>query len=158
MPFRPIEVILGKALTPMMVGYALFLSMLFLTTIVFGVPLRGSLPLLLGLAIIYLVCEMTKGVLLSMMARTQMQAIMLVFMVAMVDMIFSGYAVAVENMPPILRTLAEVIPIHHFLVILRGIMLKDVGLSVIWPHVLALVAIGSVIMVFTARQYRRYAG
>lgn len=158
MPFRPVEVILGKALTPMMVGYALFLSMAFLTTVVFGVPFRGSLPLLLVLAVIYLVCEMTKGVLLSMLARTQMQAIMLVFTVAMVDIIFSGYAVAVENMPPLLQTLANVIPIHHFLVILRGIMLKDVGLSVLWPHVLALVLIGSVIMIFTARQYRRYAG
>jgi ABC-2 type transport system permease protein len=158
MPFRPIEVILGKALTPMMVGYALFMSMLFMTTVVFGVPLRGSLTLLLLLAVVYLICEMTKGVLLSMAARTQMQAIMLVFVVAMVDMTFSGYAVAVENMPPILQTLANFIPIHHFLVIVRGIMLKSAGLDVLWPHVLALVLIGSVFMMFTARQYRRYAG
>jgi ABC-2 type transport system permease protein len=155
MPFRPIEVILGKALTPMMVGYMLFLSMLFLTVSVFGVPLRGSLPLLLVLAVVYLLAEMGKGVLLSMSSKTQMQAFMLVFVVAMVDMVFSGYAVAVETMPPLMQQLSMFIPIRHWLIIMRGIMLKNAGLDVLWPNVLALILIGSVIMSFTAIQYRR---
>jgi ABC-2 type transport system permease protein len=158
MPFRPIEVILGKALTPMMVGYMLFLSMLLLTVSVFGVPLRGSFPLLLVLAVVYLLAEMGKGVLLSMSSKTQMQAFMLVFVVAMVDMVFSGYAVAVETMPPLMQQLSMFIPIRHWLIIMRGIMLKNAGLDVLWPNVLALILIGSVIMSFTAIQYRRNVG
>ncbi len=158
MPFRPIEVILGKALTPMMVGYGLFLSMLFLTTVVFGVPLRGSLPLLLIMACIYLMAEIGKGVLASMISRTQLQAVLLVFVIVMVDFVFSGYAVAVETMPPWIQTLSNIVPIRHWLIIVRGIMLKDVGLDVLWPHVAALVLIGSVILSFTATQYRRNVG
>lgn len=158
MPFRPIEVILGKALTPMLVGYGLFLAMLFLTTVVFGVPLRGSLPLLLIIGILYLMAEIGKGVLASMISRTQLQAVLLVFVVVMFDFVFSGYAVAVETMPEAVQTLSNLVPIRHWLIIVRGIMLKDVGLSVLWPHVLALVGIGAVILTFTATQYRRNIG
>lgn len=158
MPYRAYEVIIGKALTPMLAGFLLFLSMLGLTVFAFGVPFRGSLPLLLILALIYLMSEMGKGVLLSMSSRTQLQAVLLVFVVAMVDMVFSGYAVAVETMPPVIRTLSNLIPIRHWLIIVRGIMLKDVGLDVLLPHILALVAIGVVIISFTATQYRRNVG
>ncbi len=155
MPFRAYEVILGKALSPMLVGYVLFLLVLGLMTIVFGVPLRGSLPLLMLLALVYLVAEMGKGVLLSMVARTQLQAVLLVFVLVMMDLIFSGYAVAVDTMPQIVQTLSNFIPIRHWLLIMRSIMLKSAGLDVLWPHVLALIALGTVIISFTAWQYRR---
>jgi ABC-2 type transport system permease protein len=155
MPFRSIEVIIGKALTPMLVGYALFLSMLFLTVVVFGVPFRGSLPLLLVLAVVYLLAEIGKGILASLISRTQLQAFLLVFVIAMVDMVFSGYAVAVETMPETMQTLANFVSIRHWLIIVRGIMLKDVGLEILWPNILAMMAIGSVILGITATQYRR---
>ncbi len=155
MPFRPVEVILGKALTPMMVGYILFITMLTISVVLFGVPLRGSLILLLVLAVLYLLAEMGKGVLASMASKTQLQAFLLVFVVAMVDMIFSGYAVAVETMPPLLRDIATFVPIRQWLIIMRGIMLKDSNVSILYPHVLLLVAIGAVIISVTARQYRR---
>ncbi|NDJ84477.1 MAG: ABC transporter permease [Chloroflexi bacterium] len=157
MPYRSVEVIIGKALAPMVVGFALFLAMMGLTVFAFGVPFRGSLPLLMVLAIIYLVAELGKGILMSMLSRTQLQAVLLVFVLAMVDMIFSGYAVAVETMPPFIRFLSNFVAIRHWLLIVRGIMLKDVGLSVLWPHVLAIIAIGTVILTFTATQYRRQA-
>jgi ABC-2 type transport system permease protein len=155
MPYRSWEVIIGKTLTPMIIGYVLFATMLGLTTVVFGVPLRGSLPLLLVLAVIYLTAEVGKGILLSLAARTQLQAVLMVMGVAMLDMIFSGYAVAVETMPGFLQKLANLFAIRHWLVILRGIMLKEVGLEVLLPHVVAIVIIGVVIIAFTATQYRR---
>lgn len=155
MPFRPVEVILGKALTPMMVGYILFITMLTLSVVLFGVPLRGSIILLLVLAVLYLLAEMGKGVLASMASKTQLQAFLLVFVVAMVDMIFSGYAVAVETMPTFLRDFSTIIPIRQWLIIMRGIMLKDSGIDILYPHILLLVAIGTVIISVTARQYRR---
>lgn len=157
MPFRSVEVIIGKALAPMIVGYGLFLSMLFLTTVVFGVPMRGSLALMLALAVVYLLAEIGKGVLLSLVSKTQLQAVLLVFVVAMVDMIFSGYAVGVETMPAFIQSIADFIPIRHWLIIMRGIMLKDAGIDVLLPHILALVALGAVILGFTAWQFRRRA-
>jgi len=155
MPYRSWEVILGKVLAPMVVGYTLFLTMLALTVFVFHVPVRGPVLLLLGLAVVYLFAEVGKGILLSILARTQLQAVLLVFSVAMVDMIFSGYAVAVESMPPFLQTLANFFSIRHWLTITRGIMLKGAGLEILWPHVLAIVLIGTVIVSLTARAYRR---
>ena len=155
MPFRASEVILGKALSPMLVGYVLFLLVLALMTFVFGVPMRGSLLLLMMLALLYLLAEMGKGVLLSLLARTQLQAVLLVFVLVMLDLIFSGYAVAVETMPPLVQSVANVIPIRHWLVILRGVMLKGAGLEVLWPQVLALAGLAVVIISFTAWQYRR---
>ncbi len=156
MPYHSVEVVVGKALAPMIVGFGLFLAMIGLTVFAFGVPFRGSLILLLVLAVIYLMAEIGKGILMSMLSRTQLQAVLLVFVIAMVDMIFSGYAVAVETMPPAVRTLSNFVSIRHWLIIVRGIMLKDVGLDVLWPHVLAIILIGSVIMGITATQYRRY--
>lgn len=156
MPYRSIEVILGKALAPMLVGTSLFLAMMGLTVFAFGVPFRGSFILLLVIALLYLMAEMNKGILMSIGSRTQLQAMLLVFVLAIVDMIFSGYAVAVETMPPAIRTLSNFVPIRHWLIIVRGVMLKDVGLSVLWPHVVAILAIGAVYVTITATQYRRH--
>lgn len=155
MPYRPAEVVIGKLIVPMVIGYALFLIMLALTTLAFHVPFRGSLALLLVLAVVYLIAEIGKGILLSMTARTQLQAVMLVVGVAMVDMIFSGYAVAVETMSPFMQTLSNIFAIRHWLTIVRGIMLKGVGLDVLWPSLAAIVAIGAVILSITFWAYRR---
>ncbi len=154
MPYRSWEVILGKVLAPMVVGYTLFLAMLAMTGFVFHVPIHGPVLLLLALAVVYLFAEVGKGILLSIAARTQLQAVLLVFSVAMIDMIFSGYAVAVESMPPFLQTVANFFSIRHWLIITRGIMLKGIGLETLWPHVLAIVVIGAVIVSLTAWAYR----
>lgn len=155
MPYRALEVVAGKALAPMIVGYVLFLSMLGLMVFVFDVPVRGSLPLLLMLAVLYLAAEIGKGVLLSMIARTQLQALLLVFSIVMFDLIFSGFAVAIETMPPLAQTFSNFIPSHHWLEIMRSVLLKDAGLDVLMPNVLSLMLIGGVILAFTAYQYRR---
>jgi ABC-2 type transport system permease protein len=76
-------------------------------------------------------------------------------LIGMVDIMFTGYAVPVESMPRVLQVFANFIPAHHWLVILRGIMLKGVGLEVLWPHVLALIVLGVVIVGFSLRFVRR---
>ena len=155
MPYRSWEVVIGKLIAPMVIGYGLFLIMLALTTLVFHVPFRGSLPLLLVLAVVYLIAEIGKGILLSMAARTQLQAVMLVVGIALVDMIFSGYAVAVETMSPFMQAVSNIFAIRHWLTIVRGIMLKGVGLEVLWPSLAAILVIGAVILSITFWAYRR---
>jgi ABC-2 type transport system permease protein len=155
MPFSSMEIILGKAIPAIIVGFVDFVLMLSMIHFVFGVPIRGSLPLLLVLAFGYLLVELGKGMVISVMSRTQQQAFLLVMMIGMLDFMFTGYAAPVESMPQIVRHLANVIPAYHWLTILRSILLKGAGLEVLWPNVMALALLGLVIGTFSLRYVRR---
>jgi ABC-2 type transport system permease protein len=155
MPFSSFEIIVGKSIPVVIVGFADFLLMLGMVHFAFGVPVRGSLLLLLALACLYLLVELGKGLVLSVISRTQHQAFLLVLLVGMVDFMFTGYAAPVEGMPKVLQWFANFIPAHHWLEILRGVLLKGAGLDVLWPHVLALLGLGLVIGFFSFRFVRR---
>jgi ABC-2 type transport system permease protein len=155
MPFSSMEIILGKAMPAILVGFFDFVLMLSMVHFAFGVPVRGSLPLLLALAFGYLLVELGKGMVISVISRTQHQAFLLVMMIGMSDFMFTGYAAPVESMPQIVRHLANVIPAYHWLTILRSILLKGAGLEVLWPNVLALALLGLVIGTFSLRYVRR---
>jgi ABC-2 type transport system permease protein len=155
MPFSSLELIIGKAIPVIMIGFFDFVLMLSMINLAFKVPIRGSIPLLLGLAIVYLLVELSKGMVISVISKTQHQAFLLVMLIGMADFMFTGYAAPVEGMPEALQFVANFIPAHHWLAILRGIMLKDAGLDILWPHVIALFLIGSVIITLSWRFIRR---
>jgi len=155
MPFSSMEIIAGKSIPVILVGFADFLLMLGMVHFAFGVPVRGSLPLLLLLAFGYLLVELGKGLVISVISRTQHQAFLLVMLVGMADFMFTGYAAPVEGMPLALQYFANLVPAHHWLAILRGLLLKGTGLDVLWPHVLALAILGLVIGTFSLRFVRR---
>ena len=155
MPFSPIEIIIGKSIPVVLVGFFDFVLMLGMIHLAFGVPIRGSLPLLLALAFGYLLVELGKGMVVSVTSRTQHQAFLFVMMFGMADFMFTGYAAPVESMPRVIQILANWVPAYHWLAILRGILLKGAGLDVLWPHVLALAALGLVIGTFSLRYVRR---
>jgi ABC-2 type transport system permease protein len=148
-PLRSIELILGKALPVMMLSYLNFLLMLGLVVFVFRVPMRGSWSLLLTIALFYLLVEMGWGLMISAVSRTQVQALLLAFMLMMVEVVFSGYAFPVENMPWLLQRIANFVPIKHWLIVLRSILLKGAGVHVFWKELLSLAALGLVINVVT---------
>jgi len=154
MPFSVMEIILGKSIPVIIVGFADFLLMLSMVHFAFDVPVRGSLGLLLFLAFGYLMVELGKGLVISVISRTQHQAFLLVMLVGMTDFMFTGYAAPVEGMPKILQWIANFIPAHHWLTILRGILLKGAGLEILWPNLLALVGLGIVIGAFSLRFVR----
>ena len=155
MPFSSFEIILGKSIPVILIGFADFVLMLGMVHFAFKVPIRGSLPLLLVLAFVYLIVELGKGLVISVVSHTQHQAFLLVMLVGMVDFMFTGYAAPVEGMPKILQWLANFIPAHHWLEILRGILLKNAGVDVLWLHVLALLGLGILIIAFSFRFVRR---
>lgn len=155
MPFSSLEIIIGKSIPVIIVSFTDFLLMLGMVHFAFDVPVRGSLLLLLGLAFGYLLVELSKGLVLSVISRTQHQAFLLVLLVGMVDFMFTGYAAPVESMPRALQVFANAIPAHHWLTILRGIALKGAGLDVLWPNVLALLVLGIVIGSFSLRFVRK---
>ncbi len=145
-PIRRFELIIAKAVPAVLLSYVTFILMMQVAIYAFGVPMRGSWLLLLGSASIFLFVELSIGLMISAVSRTQLQALLGAFMWVMIEFLFSGYGVPVENMPPILQKIAHIFPIYHFMIIFRGILLKGVGLETIWPQILAGLAIGAVVI------------
>jgi ABC-2 type transport system permease protein len=145
-PIRRFEMIVAKAIPAVLLSYLTFILMLLVAMNFFGVPMRGSWLLLLGSASIFLFIEISIGLMISAVSANQLQALLGAFMWVMVEFLFSGYGVPVENMPPVLQKLAHIFPIYHFMIIFRGILLKGVGLETIWPQILAGLAIGAVVI------------
>ena len=155
MPLRRIELLVGKAIPALIVGALNFVLMLAVAIWGFEIPLRGSLPLLLALTLLFIAVEIGYGIFISAIARTQQQAILLVFVLAMIDMTFSGYLVRVKNLPGALQAIARVVPFSHYLTIVRGVMLKGAGLDALWPHAAAMLAVGAVITTVAVRSLSR---
>jgi len=155
MPFSSLEIIIGKSIPVVAVGLIDFALMLGMVHFAFHVPVRGSIPLLFSLAFIYTLVELGKGMAISVFSKSQHQSFLLVLVVGMVDFMFTGYAAPVESMPKIIQFLANFIPAHHWLDILRGITLKGSTMADILPDVLWLLLLGSVIGFFSLRYIRK---
>jgi ABC-2 type transport system permease protein len=154
-PIKPSQIVIGKSVMAVSLGYTLFLLMLGMVVWLFDVPMRGSLALLMILAFIYMLVELGWGLMISAVARSQMQALLACFVVVMVMIIFSGYAFPVETMPPFMQTIANIFPLKHWLIIFRAILLKGAGLQVFWPEFLAILVLGGFIYAGTIILLRR---
>jgi ABC-2 type transport system permease protein len=129
--------------------------MLAVAVLGFHVPMRGSLLLLFAMTVLFILTEIGYGVFISGLARTQQQAILFVFVLAMVDMTFSGYLVRVKNLPAVLQAIAQIVPFHHYLTIVRAVMLKGSGMDVLWPHALAMPLMGLLVTAVAVRNLSR---
>ncbi len=154
-PLRRVELVIGKAIPALIIGALNFLLMLAVAVLGFHVPMRGSLLLLFAMTVLFILTEIGYGVFISGLARTQQQAILLVFVLAMVDMTFSGYLVRVKNLPAVLQAIAQIVPFHHYLTIVRAVMLKGSGMDVLWPHALAMPLMGLLVTAAAVRNLSR---
>ena len=154
-PITPAEFILGKTLPFALIGMTDVLIVSAVGVFWFEVPIRGSLPLLLLAAALYLLTMLGAGLLISTISRTQQQAMMSIFFFFFPAMLLSGFAFPVENMPEVVQWLTVVNPLRYFLTIVRGIFLKGVGLDVLWPQVLALAVIGVTTLVLATRRFHK---
>jgi ABC-2 type transport system permease protein len=107
----------------------------------FKVPMRGSFAMLFGLSLLFIVAEIGWGLTLSAIARTLQQAALMICVLAMLDISFSGYVMPVSRMPTALQALAQVFPLQHYLVVIRSVMLKGSTLAAVWQPALALAAL-----------------
>jgi drug efflux transport system permease protein len=148
-PIRRSEFILGKTVPFFLVGLADTALVAAVGTWWFGVPFRGSAPLLLLGASLFLLSMLGVGLLISTAAMTQQQAMVTGFFVVMPSVIFSGLGTPVSSMPNALQWICEVNPLLHFLIVLRDLYLKGVGFEVLWPHMLAMALIGTALLTFT---------
>jgi ABC-2 type transport system permease protein len=158
-PIRAWEFLGGKLLPYAAVAYVEMLLLLGAGHLWFGVPVRGSLPLLLGLAALYVLCTVGIGLLVSVHTRSQVVAILLsIVLTLMPAFLFSGFLFPIVSMPPLFQAYTHLFPARHFMEIARGITLKGVGLERLWPSALLLVAYGGAVLTLAALSFRRTVG
>ncbi|NES97619.1 MAG: ABC transporter permease [Desertifilum sp. SIO1I2] len=122
---------------------------------VFGVPFRGNFLLFLGLSGLYLLVGIGIGILLATLCRTQQQVVLTSFFINLPLIQLSGAIAPIESMPIFFKYLSLLNPLRHYITIVRGILLKGVGLTVLWPHAIALLGFAIVLLSVSIRQFRR---
>jgi ABC-2 type transport system permease protein len=131
------------------------LEILIVGVVLFGVPIQGSVPLLLGLSSLFLATSLGLGILISTVSKTQQEAMLLSFFILMPSIFLSGYLFPIEAMPQALQYVSRVIPLTYVLVIVRSIVLKGVGLEVLADQAWALAIFGLVVMALAAARFRK---
>jgi ABC-2 type transport system permease protein len=154
-PLRSVELVAGKGSPAVAIGMLNFGAMYAVSLAVFKVPMHGSLLLLSVLTLLFVVAVVGWGLVLSAVSRTQQQAILLVFIQAMIEVAFSGFLVPVKNMPALLQAISRFVPLQYYLSIVRSIMLKGAGLAALWPQALALLGLSLLIVVLAFRMVAR---
>jgi ABC-2 type transport system permease protein len=146
-PLGRAQLILGKLLPYGVIGMIDAMIVLLVIVFWFEVPLRGSFWLLFGMSCVYLLTTLGLGLFISTISNTQQQAMMTSTFFFMTPMMYlSGFIFPIENMPAAIQPVTYLIPLRYFVIILRGIFLKGVGLEVLWPHALGLLAWGVAIL------------
>jgi ABC-2 type transport system permease protein len=146
-PLGRFELIVGKLLPYGAIGLIDVIIVLMVIVFWFEVPMRGSFWLLVAMSAIYLLTTLGLGLFVSTISKTQQQAMMTSTFFFLIPMIYlSGFVFPIENMPDLIQPITYLIPLRYFVIILRGIFLKGVGLETLWPQALALFAWGVVIL------------
>lgn len=154
-PLRTHEILAGKVIPPMLI--CLFHITLFLVIAVFafGIPFRGSVPLLYASAFFYLYAVVGIGLFISAVAATQQQAIFGAFLFMVPAMILSGFVTPIENMPHWLRPITLANPVRHFLIVVKGVFLKAMPAREVVGNTIPLFFIGTAAMAAAAWLFRR---
>jgi ABC-2 type transport system permease protein len=154
-PLRTHEILIGKAAAPMLIGLAQSTLFVLAALFVFGVPLRGSLPLLYASLVCYLAAVIGVGLFISALSTTQQQAILGAFLFASPAILLSGFATPIENMPDWLQTATLANPLRHFLVVVKGVFLKGLPAGEILRNTVPLVLIALCTLTAAAWLFRR---
>lgn len=156
-PIGPAGLMLGKIVPYVVIGFIEFLLALAAGVYIFRVPIAGSLPLLLVLALGFLVAALGIGLLVSTFAQTQVQAILMTFATTGPSILLSGFFFERELMPVIMQWVGLAIPLTYFLEIIRGIMLRGAGLEALWSQTVAMLALGLVLIGISSVRFARTA-
>ncbi|HEY4744321.1 MAG TPA: ABC transporter permease [Desulfuromonadaceae bacterium] len=157
-PIRKGEFILGKTLPFVLIGYIDVALISLVGWLVFDVPVRGSLGLLFLATTLFLMSSLGIGLLISTVSRTQQQAMMTAFFIIFPAMLLSGFAFPIENMPEPVQWLTLLNPLRYYMVVIRGIFLKGVGIGALWQQLAALAAIGATVLLVAVGRFRKTVG
>jgi ABC-2 type transport system permease protein len=154
-PVRSLELIGGKLVPIIIIAYAELIAMLFITVKVFGVQIRGSLTLYIGLMFVYLMAELGVGIFISSLSNTQAQALPTIFLLVTVSSILAGFITPVEMMPPIAQRISALIPLRYFVTITRMLFAKGAGFQELAPQLIPLIGMGVVLFAASVWVLRR---
>jgi drug efflux transport system permease protein len=154
-PIKSWELIVGKIIPYVAIAFLDLAEILIIGVFWFGVPIRGSLLLLAGISLIFLMTTLGLGLFVSASARTQQEAMLLTFMINLPGIFLSGFFFPLEAMPPALQALSYLIPLRYMLIILRGIAVKGVGLESFGEQAVALAIFGFVVLAAASLRFRK---
>jgi ABC-2 type transport system permease protein len=158
-PIRAWEFLGGKLLPYAVLAFLEMLLLLAAGRFWFDAPIRGSVPLLLGIAGVYVLCTVGIGLLISTRTRSQVVALLLsIVLTLMPAFLFSGFLFPIASMPVVFQWYTHLFPARHFMEISRGIALKGVGLERLWPSTVLLLVYGSVVLTLASLRFRRKIG
>lgn len=157
-PLKPIELIAGKLIPFASIALIQVFLITTLGVLWFHLPLRGNIFLLLFSTCIYLFTTLGIGLFISTISATQQEAMMSVFLFFMPTMLLSGFAYPIANMPQIIQWSTFFNPLRYFMVVIRSIFLKGVGLEVLWTQLLPLAIMGIMVIMFSAFKFRKSLG
>lgn len=154
-PILPLEVIIGKATPFIVVGYLQVMVILFLTIFFFKVPMLGSLLLLIAVVLPFILANLSVGITISTFAKTQLEASQISIFFFLPSMLLSGFAFPFKGMPDWAQWIGNILPLTHFINIVRGLMLKGIGLAEVWVDLWPLLVFMAVMLVIALLRYRR---
>lgn len=154
-PVRPLEVMIGKIAPYIAIGYVQVVVILLAARFIFGVPFIGSLWLLLGCVILFILANLTVGITISSVARNQMQAMQMTFFFFLPSILLSGFMFPFRGMPGWAQAIGEVLPLTHFLRLIRGVMLKGNVPAELWPNIWPLLLFILIVMALGLKRFRR---
>lgn len=154
-PIKPSELIIGKLIPYIVIGFFDLLLVLGVAVFWFGVEISGSTVILLVLSTIFLACALGMGMLISTVAKTQLQAMQMALLVLLPSILLSGFIFPRESMPKIIFALGQVLPLTYFLQILRGIILRGADLVLLWPVTFWLIVLTIIICGLSILRFRK---
>ena len=154
-PISKLELIVGKTVPYLAIAFVDLAVVVLLGRVLFGVPLRGSVPLLIGESFLFLTASMGVGLLISTAAQTQQQAMQMAVFIQLPQMLLSGLVFPIASMPWGVRWLSYLFPLTYFLPVTRGIFLKGTGLGDLWPETLVLAAMAVLFVSLAALRFRK---
>jgi ABC-2 type transport system permease protein len=154
-PIDKTSLMLGKILPFLLIGYIQISVILLLGWLLFRVPILGSLPLLYLLSFSFIVASLALGLLMSTLVRSQVQAMQLSFMFLLPNILLSGFMFPRQAMPPLAQWIGAALPLTYFLQILRGVLLKGVGIEQLWPQALVLVGFAVGLIVLSVMRFHK---
>jgi ABC-2 type transport system permease protein len=155
-PIKPIELMIGKLLPYALIAFVDILLVVIGAKYAFNVPINGSIPLLLLSSCLFLAAALGLGLLISCIARSQLVAMSIALMATMLPTILlSGFVFPISGMPRVIRAVTYLIPARYFLIIVRGILLKGIGINYLWPEMLLLFFVGVGLIALSTAKFRK---
>lgn len=154
-PLKPAQIIIGKVVPYVVLSFINAITILLLAFFVFGMPIEGSLLLLLAESLLFIVMALSLGIFISTMAKNQQTAMMIsMFALMLPTILLSGFIYPIENMPMVLQWLCNIMPTKWFIIIIKDIMLKGVGMAYIWKETLIIAGMALLFIGLSVKKFK----